>query len=101
MRARVLTLLFCLLSVVAMAQHLPTATVYGKVIDEHNHPIEMANVVVLDLLVGQTTSARGTYELSVLSDTTLVINFSYIGYEPKQVTLRLKSGERLARCGHQ
>ena len=94
MRARVLTLLFCLLSVVAMAQHLPTATVYGKVIDEHNHPIEMANVVVLDLLVGQTTSARGTYELSVLSDTTLVINFSYIGYEPKQVTLRLKSGER-------
>ena len=94
MRARVLTLLFCLLSVVAMAQHLPTATVYGKVIDDHNHPIEMANVVVLDLLVGQTTNARGAYELSVLSDTTLVINFSFIGYEPKQVTLRLKSGER-------
>ena len=95
MRARVLTIVFCLLSsVVAMAQHLPTATVYGKVIDEQGHPIEMANVIVLDLLVGQTTNTRGAYEISVLSDTTLVVNFSYIGYEPKQVTVRLKSGER-------
>ena len=93
MRIR-LCLLLLFLSLSAMAQHLPTATVYGKVTDEHNHPIEMANVVVTELLVGQTTNARGAYELQVLSDTALVINFSFVGYEPKQVPVRLKAGEK-------
>ena len=93
MRIR-LCLLLILFSLSAMAQHLPTATVYGKVTDEHNHPIEMANVVVTELLVGQTTNARGAYELQVLSDTALVINFSFVGYEPKQVPVRLKAGEK-------
>lgn len=92
MRVR-LCILFAILSLSVTAQHLPTATVYGKVTDEQNHPIEMVNVVVVDLLVGQTTNARGAYELHVLSDTTLVINYSFVGYEPKQVTVRLKSGE--------
>ena len=67
---------------------------YGKVTDEQNHPIEMANVVVTELLVGQTTNSRGAYELQLLSDTTLIINFSFVGYESKQVTVRLKSGEK-------
>jgi hypothetical protein len=92
MRAKlIIALLF--LSLAAQAQKLPLATLYGKVTDEHNHPIEMANVVVVDLLVGQTTNARGAYELSVFSDTTLVVNFSYIGFESKQVKVRLKKGE--------
>lgn len=92
MRIR-LCILFVILSLSALAQHLPTATVYGKVTDEQNHPIEMANVVVTELLVGQTTNARGAYELKLLSDTTLTINFSFVGYEPKQVPVRLKAGE--------
>ena len=83
-----------LLSVLAPAQNLPLATLYGKVTDESGHPIEMANVVVLDLLVGQTTNSKGYYELSVLSDTTLVVSFSFVGYEPKQTTLRLRAGEK-------
>ena len=92
MRAKlIIVLLF--LSLATQAQKLPLATLYGKVTDEHNHPIEMANVVVVDLLVGQTTNARGAYELSVFSDTTLVVNFSYIGFESKQVKVRLKKGE--------
>jgi hypothetical protein len=92
MRAKlIIALLF--LALAAQAQKLPLATLYGKVTDEHSHPIEMANVVVVDLLVGQTTNARGAYELSVFSDTTLVVNFSYIGFESKQVKVRLKKGE--------
>ena len=82
------------LSIVATAQQLPTATVYGKVTDEQGHPIEMANVVVPELLVGYTTNSRGYYELSLLSDSTWTIHFSYIGYEPKQATVRLKRGEK-------
>jgi hypothetical protein len=77
-----------------MAQQLPTATVFGKVTDEKGHPIEMANVVVPELLSGVSTNARGYYELSLLSDTTLTIHFSFIGFEQKQVTVRLKKGEK-------
>ena len=94
MRAKVLLIILMLLSMLAPAQNLPLATVYGKVIDETGHPIEMANVIVLDLLVGQTTNSKGYYELSVLSDTTLVISFSFVGFEPKQATIRLKAGEK-------
>ncbi len=93
MRAKLIILLMWL-SIVATAQQLPTATVYGKVTDEQGHPIEMANVVVPELLVGYTTNSRGYYELSLLSDSTWTIHFSYIGYEPKQATVRLKRGEK-------
>jgi len=82
------------LSLVATAQQLPTATVYGKVIDEQGHPIEMVNVVVPELLVGVSTNARGYYELSLLSDTTLSIHFSFIGFEQKEVTVNLRKGEK-------
>ena len=93
MRAKLIILL-SLLSLVATAQHLPTGMVYGKVTDEMGHPIEMANVVVPELLVGYTTNTRGYYELSLLSDSTWTIHFSYIGYEQKHVSVRLKAGEK-------
>ena len=94
MRLKITLVILLFLSAIASAQNLPTAVVYGKVIDEQNHPIEMANVIVTDLLVGQTTNSRGAYELQLLSDTTLIINYSFVGYETKQVTVRLKKGEK-------
>ena len=94
MRNKFLLIALLLFSLVAQAQHLPIATVYGKVVDGQGHPIEMANVVVPDFLIGYTTNARGYYELSVPSDTTLAIYFSYVGFEQKQATVRLKEGEK-------
>ena len=94
MRAKSILIALFFLSFAARAQQLPTATLYGKVTDENRRPIEMANVLVLDLLVGQTTNARGAYELSVLSDTTIVVSFSLIGYEQRQFPIRLKAGEK-------
>ena len=96
MRARlfIISLFLFLLSFTARAQHLPTATVYGKVTDEKGHPLELVNVVVPDLLVGVTTNTRGYYELSLLSDTTLSIHFSFVGYEQKEVMVNLKHGEK-------
>ena len=75
MRAKFILIVLLLLSFVAKAQQLPTATVYGKVTDEHGHPIEMANVVVPELLVGYTTNSRGYYELSLLSDSTWTLHW--------------------------
>ena len=93
MRPKFLLIALLFLTCAAQAQHLPTATLYGKVIDEKGHPIEMANVMVVDLLMGHTTNARGAYELKVLSDTTLTVSFSYIGFDQKQFKVRLKEGE--------
>ena len=94
MRAKFILIALLFLPLFVVAQQLPTATVYGKVIDEQGHPIEMVNVVVPELLVGYTTNSRGYYELSLLSDSTWTIHFSFIGYEQKQTTVRLKSGEK-------
>ena len=94
MRPKFLLIALLFFSLAAQAQQLPIATVYGKVTDEHGHPIEMANVVVTELLVGYTTNSRGYYELSVMSDTTLTIHFSFVGYEHRQASVRLKKGEK-------
>ena len=94
MRNKFLLIVLLLISFAVQAQQLPLATVYGKVIDGQGHPIEMVNVVVPDFLIGYTTNARGYYELSVPSDTTLTIHFSFVGYEQKQVAVHLKSGEK-------
>ena len=94
MRSKLILIALLFLSFVAPAQNLPVATLYGKVTDENGHPIEMANVVVLDLLVGQTTNSKGYYELSVLSDTNLVVSFSFVGHETRQENLRLRKGEK-------
>ncbi len=94
MRAKYLLIALLLLAFTARGQHLPIGTVYGKVTDETGHPIEMVNVFVTELLVGQTTNSKGYYELSLLSDTTLVVHFSFVGYEPKDATVRLKPGEK-------
>lgn len=94
MRAKFFLIALLMSSLFASAQQLPIATVYGKVIDEQGHPIEMANVVVPDLLVGYTTNSRGYYELSLLADSTWTIHFSFVGFEHSQATVRLKPGEK-------
>ena len=94
MRTKFILIALLLLSFVAKAQDLPIGTVYGKVTDEQGHPIEMANVVVPELLVGYTTNSRGYYELSLLSDSTWTLHFSFVGYEHKEATVRLKKGEK-------
>ena len=94
MRAKFFLIAFLLASLFASAQQLPTGTVYGKVLDEQGHPIEMANVVVPELLVGYTTNSRGYYELSLLADSTWTIHFSFVGYEQSHATVRLKPGEK-------
>ena len=94
MRAKFLIIALLLLSFAAKAQQLPTGIVYGKVIDEMGHPIEMANVVVPELLVGYTTNSRGYYELTLLSDSTWMIHFSFVGYEQSHATVRLRPGEK-------
>ena len=89
-----LTLLLLLVSLASFAQKESRGLLYGKVVDEQNMPIELANVAVLERSVGVTTDARGRYELSLPCDTTLTVSYTFVGYQTVQRQVRLGSGER-------
>ena len=93
MRVR-LTILFLMLSLVSFAQKESQGLLYGKVIDEQSFPIELANVAVSELQAGATTDARGRYEIYLPADTMLTLNFTFVGYQSVQRTVRLAAGER-------
>lgn len=86
--------LFILLSISAFAQKEAKGLLYGKVVDEQNMPIDLANVAVSELSLGVTTNSKGRYELNLPSDTTLTVNFTFVGYQTEQRKVRLSSGEK-------
>lgn len=87
-------ILFLLLSVTAFAQKETKGLLYGKVVDEQNMPVDLANVSVSEISLGVTTDSRGRYELSLPADTTLTVNFTFVGYQPVQRKVRLAKGEK-------
>ncbi|MBF8149054.1 TonB-dependent receptor [Winogradskyella sp. F6397] len=80
--------LFCCV-VISMLSHVVFAQDYsvsGRVIDANNKPIEFATVVILtesegDYLKGTSTDDTGFFNLSKLSETTLYLKISFIGFE--------------------
>ena len=91
MRIR-LVILLIMLSVVAFAQQ--KGMIYGKVTDGQNTPVELVNVAVPGSSYGVTTNARGYYELTLPSDSTFEVVFSFVGFEPRKETILLKANEK-------
>ncbi len=65
-------------------------TILGKVTDEDGNPIPGVSVVVKGTTIGIITSSEGTYNLEV-PETSLYLNFSYIGYKKVEEPLKDKS----------
>ena len=76
---------------------LPDATVYksddlqqiritGRVVDANNNPMPGVNIVEKGTTNGAVTAADGTYSMTVAS-TSSVLTFTFIGYEPMEVTV--------------
>ena len=93
MRIRLIVMLL-LLSLASFAQKESRGLLYGKVIDEQNMPVELANVAVPELSMGVTTDARGRYEISLPADTLLTVNVTFVGYQTVQRKVRLSKDER-------
>ena len=89
-----LAILLLFLSMVSFAQKEAGGLLYGKVIDEQNMPVELANVAVTELSRGVTTDAKGRYELQLPADTTLTLSVTFVGYETVQRKVRLSKGEK-------
>ena len=89
-----LLLLMLFLSCTAFAQKERDGLLYGKVIDENNMPIDLVNVAVSEFSIGVTTDSRGRYELLLPVDTTVTVNYTFVGYQTVQRKVRLSKGEK-------
>ena len=87
MRSRLyITILFTiLLAQVATAQKV---TIKGRVTDENQKPIEIANVSVVGKPVGTVCDLNGNYSLTCDSSDSLVIAYSMIGYQTRKRTFK-------------
>lgn len=67
----------------------------GRVSDENGTAIELTNVAVFGVgnPIGTTTDTKGNYTLRIPSDTTLTLRISHVGYQEKEVPVRLAKGE--------
>jgi hypothetical protein len=68
------------------------ALIIGKVTDGKGKPLELVNVAVMGTSIGATSSGDGDYQLRIPSDTLLIIDFSFVGYESQQFQINLPGG---------
>ena len=66
-------------SAVVMAQ--PAVKLRGQVLDDHNHPLPGATVVINHGQFGTVTNRSGQFEFPAFSQSRLVVEVSYTGYE--------------------
>jgi len=88
----IITLALLFITVFAYSQQ--TATVYGRIVNTDNQPLDMVNIAVLGLPGGTTTDNSGVYEILVPAEKDIVLVFSFIGFDAKKINMHLKSNER-------
>ncbi len=71
-----------------------TATLFGKVTDEKGKAIEWVHVAIKGQAGGKTSDQRGEYVLTMPSDTSLTISFSFIGFKTTTHSIKLTKGEK-------
>ncbi|MDI9363854.1 MAG: TonB-dependent receptor [Flavobacterium sp.] len=70
----------------------PPIKITGKITGENNAPLEAVSVVVKGTKMGTSTSANGTYSITV-AEPGVILVFSSIGYETKEVKVTTSSTE--------
>lgn len=70
-----------------------TAVVYGKITNQDGLAVEMVNIVPIESQQGVISDRDGNYRLPVISQDSVTIAFTFVGFKEKQVTLKLKPGE--------
>lgn len=86
-----LTILLATLPLLIFGQN--AATLSGRVTDEFNRPVELANVSILNIPGGTITNKQGEYQLAVPANKEFTVVISFIGYKSQRKKLKLKTGE--------
>lgn len=89
---RRIVIIHLLLAVVALTASAQSFVLQGRVIDEHNNPIELASVSCLKQGKATVTSLKGNYMLTLQSADSVAVRFSMIGYKSKTRVLRNPKG---------
>ena len=89
---RRIAIIHLLLAVVALTASAQSFVLQGRVIDEHNNPIELASVSCLKQGKATVTSLKGNYTLTLQSADSVAVRFSMIGYKSKTRVLRNPKG---------
>ncbi len=87
-----LTLLLALLGHMAVAAQ--TFTLTGRVTDQNNAPVEFATVAVVSQGAMTMTNLKGEYSLHLLTEDSVVVRYSMVGYRTKTRTLRNPRGKQ-------
>jgi carboxypeptidase-like protein/TonB-dependent receptor-like protein len=69
-----------------------TAVVEGKVLNNKNKAIELANVAILGEAGGATTNKDGYFRLTVPAGRDIVLAVTFVGFADKRISLKLKQG---------
>lgn len=77
--------MFLVASMPAMSQRV---TIRGKVTDDKQQPIEIANIKVEGQAAGTITDLKGRYIFTCESSDSLVVAYSMIGYQTRKKTFR-------------
>ena len=87
-----ISLIFLLLGFYSFAQN--EATVFGKITDENNRPIELATVSIKNSLKGVVSNKSGDYELMIPAQKEVILVYSFIGYQQEEIKFKLEARSR-------
>ena len=86
-------MLFCLLAFLPLSISAQTFTLTGRVIDEENNPIELANVSCAKQGKLSMTNLKGEFSITLKSADTVTVKFSMVGYNAKKRTFHNPKGK--------
>ena len=86
--------IFVVLSIKSYSQN--TATVFGKITDNENEPIEDVSISILGSSQSSVyTNAKGEFNYTIPSNTNVTLVFYHLNFSQVQRTVKLSSGEKL------
>jgi len=89
MRKRFLLTLFSILYFLGFSQ-----SISGTITDEENNTLPAVNIAVLNTSIGATSLNDGSYNMEVPANKSMVVAYSFIGYEIEKIRLpMLKRGQ--------
>lgn len=71
-----------------------TATVFGRLTDTLNAPVDAANIAILGTQFGTASDAEGYFSLEVPANQKITISISRLGFSPNSFEIKLKENEK-------
>ena len=74
-----------------------TGSIHGRITDVslEGEPLLFANISLKDTPIVEQTNFHGNFEINNVEVGTYILQVSYLGYEPKEIKIRVKPNEML------